>query len=92
MTTLIPFTPSNTSNPPFSTPVTLDGASYVLNVGWNFYGQRYYMTISDTSGNVVWNGAMVGSPLSYDIFLAPGVFSQSTILFREDSGNIEVTP
>jgi hypothetical protein len=92
MTTLIPFTPSNASNPPFSTPITLDGVSYVLNVAWNFYGQRYYMTISDTSGNVMWNGAMVGSPLNYDIFLAPGVFNQSTILFREDSGNIEVTP
>jgi hypothetical protein len=50
------------------------------------------MTIADTSGNVMWNGAMVGSPLNYDIFLAPGVFNQSTILFREDSGNIEVTP
>lgn len=92
MTTLIPFNPSNASTPPFSTPVTLDGASYVANVTWNFYGQRYYMTISDTAGNVIWTGAMVGSSLDFDILLAPGIFSQSTILFREDTGNIEVNP
>lgn len=92
MPTLIPFTPSNASNPPFSTPLTLDGASYVGNVAWSFYGQRYYMTIVDPAGNVVWTGAMVGSSLSYDVLLAPGVFSSSTILFREDTGNIEVNP
>ncbi|HGL4258432.1 TPA: hypothetical protein ACKE3D_002112 [Burkholderia dolosa] len=90
--TLIPFTPSNASTPPFSTSVTLDGASYVANVAWNFYGQRYYMTIADTAGNVIWTGAMVGSPNGFDILLAPGIFKQSTILFREDTGNIEVNP
>ncbi|WP_175952881.1 hypothetical protein [Burkholderia sp. BCC0405] len=92
MTTLIPFTPSNTSNPPFSTTLTLDGASYIGNVTWNVYGQRWYMTIMDTNSNVVWSGAMIGSPDGGDIFLAPGIFSASTILYREDSGNIEVNP
>lgn len=92
MTTLIPFNPSNVSNPPFSTPLTLDGASYVGNVTWSFYGQRYYLSIADQSGMVIWNGAMVGSSLDFDVLLAPGVFSQSTILFREDTGNLEVTP
>lgn len=90
--TLIPFTPNNTNNPPFSTPLTLDGASYVGNVTWNIAGQRWYFAIADQGSNVIWNGAMIGSPLGYDIFLAPGVFSTSTILYREDTGNIEVTP
>jgi hypothetical protein len=90
--TLIPFTPSNASNPPFSTPVTLDGGSYVANVTWSFYGQRYYMSIVDVSGTVIWTGAMVGSSLNHDVLLAPGIFSQSTILYREDTGNIEVNP
>jgi hypothetical protein len=92
MTTTIPFNPSNASNPPFSTPLTLDGASYVGNVTWNVYGQRWYMTIADTSGNVIWTGAMIGSPLGFDILLAPGVFRSSTILYRADTGNIEVNP
>lgn len=92
MTTLIAFNPNNSTIPPFSTPLTLDGASYVGDVTWNVAGQRWYMTISDASGTVTWAGAMVGSPPSVDIHLAPSIFSQSTILYREDTGNIEVNP
>jgi hypothetical protein len=92
VTTLIPFAPNNLSSPPFSTPLTLDGASFVGNVTWNIAGHRWYMTISDASGSVAWSGAMIGSPLNYDILLAPGVFNSSTILFREDTGNLEVNP
>lgn len=90
--TIIAFAPNNLSSPPFSTPLTLDGTSYVGNVTWNIAGQRYYLTITDAPGNVAWSGAMIGSPLGYDILLAPGVFSSSTILYREDTGNIEVSP
>jgi hypothetical protein len=92
MTTLIAFTPSNLTNPPFSTPLTLDSTSYVGNVTWNIAGQRWYLTILDSGSNQVWSGAMIGSPLGYDIPLAPGVFAQSTILYREDTGNLEITP
>lgn len=92
MTTLIAFAPSNNSNPPFSTPLTLDGASFTGSAVWNIVGQRWYFSITDQSGANIWFGAMVGSPLDFDIFLAPGVFATSTILFREDTGNIEVNP
>lgn len=92
MTTLIPFTPNNSTSPPFSAPVTLDSASYMGSATWNISGQRWYLSITDQGGNNIWSGAMVGSPLGYDILLAPGVFSSSTILYREDTGNIEVTP
>jgi hypothetical protein len=92
MTTFIPFAPNNSISPPFQTVVTLDGASYTALVTWNIAGQRWYMTLQDQSGNVAWCGAMMGSSLSYDIYLAPGVFSSSTILYREDTGNIEVAP
>jgi hypothetical protein len=92
MTTLIQFAPNNSSSPPFSAQLTLDGTAYLGNVAWNIYGQRWYLSIVDQSGSVKWIGAMVGSPLGYDIHLAPGVFSTSTILFREDTGNIEVNP
>ncbi len=89
--TVIPFQPAN-SSPPFQTVVTLDGANYALTVTWNVYGQRWYVTIMDDNGNIMWNGAMVGSPLTSSIFLAPGIFTSSTILFREDTGNFEVNP
>ena len=89
--TVIPFQPANTS-PPFQTVVTLDGAQYALAVTWNVYGQRWYVTLTDDNGNIVWNGAMIGSPLVSDILLAPGIFTASTILFREDTGNFEVNP
>lgn len=92
MATIIPLVLSSAAAPPFQTLVTLDGASYNLAVFWNFAAQRWYASLTDRAGNMVWNGAMVGSPLSYDIPLAPGVFQTSTILFREDSGQFEVSP
>jgi hypothetical protein len=92
MTTLIPFQPSNVTTPPFQATVTLDSVAYSATVTWNIAGQRWYLTLTDQSGNVAWNGAMVGSPLDADIYLAPGIFLSSTILYREDTGNIETNP
>jgi hypothetical protein len=92
MTTLIPFTPSNSSSPPFSVSVTLDSTSYQLIATWNLAGQRWYAQLQDQSGNVVWMGALVGSPLSSNIYLALGIFETSTLLYRADTGNFEITP
>lgn len=92
MTTLIAFQPSNANTPPFQTTVTLDGISYSLSVTWNIAGQRWYAALTDQNGNIAWSGGMVGSPLGFDILLAPGVFSTSTLLYREDTGNFEVNP
>lgn len=92
MTTYIQFLPSNTATPPFSATVTMDGNTYSLSVTWNIAGQRWYLTISDQNGNVVWSGGMIGSPLTSDILLAPGIFQTSTILYREDTGMIEIAP
>lgn len=90
--TTIAFTPSNSQSPPFSTIVTMDGQSYALAAMWNFAAQRWYASLTDSSGNIVWYGALMGSPLDYDIPLAPGIFSTSQILYREDTGNFEITP
>jgi hypothetical protein len=92
MTTYIPFQPNNNSAPPFQTNITMDGNQYASLVTWNLSGQRWYMAINDQNGNNVWTGAMIGSPLTHNIYLAPGIFSTSTILYREDTGNIEVNP
>ncbi|MBR8141221.1 hypothetical protein KDW55_02445 [Burkholderia sp. AU19243] len=92
MTTLVPFLPSNATTPPFQATVTLDGVAYSLSVTWNIAGMRWYVTLTDQNGNVTWCGAMAGSPLDFDILLAPGIFSTSTLLYREDTGNFEITP
>lgn len=92
MTTFIIFAPSPTLTPPFQVTVTLDGVAYNLTAMWNFAAQRWYVSLVSASGATAWYGAMVGSPLGFDIPLAPGIFTTSTILFREDSGNFEITP
>ncbi|MHB8914733.1 MAG: hypothetical protein ACYC4K_02850 [Thiobacillus sp.] len=90
--TIIPFTPSNKALPPFVASFTLDGQNYTGVGTWNFAVQRWYFTLTDSYGNIAWNGALVGSPLDYNIYLALGIFQTSTILFREDTGNFEVNP
>lgn len=90
-TTLISFAPNNSASPPFSATVTLDNVSYQLIVTWNIAGQRWYASLQDQSGVAIWTGALVGSPLGYDILLAPGIFQSSTLLYRADTGNFEVT-
>lgn len=90
--TLIAFQPNLTAGPPFQAIVTLDGNPYALACAWNFSAQRWYVTLTDSGGNVAWNGALIGSPSDYDIFLAPGIFTTSTILYRAGTGDFEVTP
>jgi hypothetical protein len=65
---------------------------YALATQWNIAGQRWYFTISDSSGTLIWAMALAGSPLDYDINLVPGVFTTSTLVYRTDTGNFEVTP
>jgi hypothetical protein len=92
MTTLVPLTLNNSASPPFSYVFTLDGASYVGSAIWNLTAQRWYFQLQDQFSNVIWYGPLIGSPLTYDIPLAPGIFTSSTLIFREDTGNFEQTP
>lgn len=92
MTTLVAFQPNNQLAPPFSSVFTLDGTVYNGAVTWNVYAQRWYFTLTDQAGTVIWNGPLIGSPLDSDIQLAPGIFTSSAILYREDTGNFEVSP
>lgn len=90
--TLIPFTPSVTAAPPFSALVTLDGASYSLVAMWNVYAGRWYFSLTDQNGNLIINQPLIGSPPNANIYLAPGVFTSSTILFRVATQNFEIVP
>lgn len=91
MTTFVAFNPSTTGIP-WVGQFTLDGTAYKAQASWNIAGQRWYISLTDGSGNVVWYGPLIGSPMGFDILLAPGVFTQSTLLYRADTGNFEVNP
>lgn len=92
MTTYVPLSISANATPPWQGNFTLDGANYQAQVVWNFAGQRYYLALYDNGGSLVWFGALVGSPLDYDIYLAPSLFTASTILYRADTNQFEVNP
>ncbi len=90
--TVIPFVVSSTATVPFQAIVTLDGSQYSLTTTWNFYGQRWYFSIQDLSGNLILTMPLIGSPLTSDINLVYNIFQTSTLVFREDSNQFEVTP
>lgn len=61
MTTYIDFSPSTTATPPFQFQATLDGAQYNVTTTWNIFGQRWYINITDLSGNLIAARPVVGS-------------------------------
>jgi len=90
--TTIAFLPSATSTPPFQTIVNLDGVNYSLSVVWLIAAQRWYFSILDLSGNTILYAPLIGSPLNADINLTWGYFFVSTLVFRADSNQFEITP
>lgn len=90
--TLIAFLPSVSGAPPFSAVVALDGATYSLVVMWNFYRGDWYFSLTDAFGNLIINQPLIGSPPNANIYLAPGIFTSSTMVYRVSTGNFEITP
>lgn len=87
-TSYIPFQP--TSVAPFQFQAQLDNAQYTVTIPWNVYRAGWYISIATPSTSPVVFQALVASPDTYDISLTAGTFT-STIVFRESSGNFEVT-
>lgn len=69
----------------------LDGAVYNCQIRWNISAQRWYILITDNSGNTVLNTPAVGSTNESGINLIAGVFARTTMIWREQNGLIEVT-
>ena len=90
--TTIPFVPQLTTSPPFQANVTLDGASYILQVFWNSYRNDWYFTISSAAVGDVFIGPLIGSPQDNNIYLAPGVFKTSTIIYDVDNQQFVISP
>lgn len=68
-----------------------DGDTYNVIVTWSIYGERYYVTIFDTSNVRVLTIPLIGSPNDYDISLTAGYFT-STLVYRESSRQFEISP
>ena len=88
--TIILFNPQSTSNFQFN-PV-LDGVTYVAVCTWNIYSPRYYISIYDTSRNLIVSRPIIGSPDDYDINLLFGYFKTSKLIYRVSSASFEITP
>lgn len=84
-----PFTGNEQKSMEFS-PV-LDEEVCNARIKWNIAAQRWYLYISDNSGKVIINTALVGSTSSGGINLISGAFSTTTMIWREKDGQIEVT-
>ncbi len=59
MTTRTPFQPSSTAA--FTFQATLDGEQYTVVVTYNLFGQRYYASVYDLSGNLISSRGLVSS-------------------------------
>jgi hypothetical protein len=88
----VPFNPSPTAAPPFTAVVNLDGASYSLTAMWNFYRGAWYVSLTDQSGYLVIFQPLIGSPPDANIYLAPGIFKTSTLLYRVSTAAFEIGP
>lgn len=53
------FQPNSQQNQVFNP--TLDGNTFVATIEWNVFGQRWYLRLADTSGNLVVYKAVVSS-------------------------------
>lgn len=84
-----PFTGNERESMVF-TPV-LDGSVYNCQIKWNIAAQRWYLLITDNSGNTILNTPMVGSVSDGGINLIYSVFTSTTMIWREKNGQIEVT-
>jgi hypothetical protein len=88
--TTIDFLPNITQA--FQFQATLDGSSYNCLVTWNLAGQRFYVSCYDLSGNLVFSLPLIGSPSFYDINIAGGYFTTSTLVYRIANKQIIITP
>lgn len=85
MATTIAFLPNNASTPPFQAQVTLDGNPYTLAVAWNLYRGDWYVSIANQTGAIVCNQPLIGSPPGTNLYLFPGLFVTSTVVYVPSS-------
>ncbi len=87
-TELFPFSGNEQKSMVF-TPL-LDGEVYNCQTKWNIAGQRWYLNITDNSGNRQLTIPVIASPDGFDINLLAGAFSKTRMVWRYEKGQIEV--
>ncbi len=77
--TFVNFAPSTTSV--FTFQAQLAGVQYTVSVKWNVFGQRYYVVVSDLSGNVLINRPLIACGPQFTVLLtwADGVATAATV-------------
>jgi hypothetical protein len=87
-TILYPFSGNEQTSMVFS-PV-LDGMVYRCQMKWNIAAQRWYLEITDNSGNRILTVPAVASPVGYDINLLVGAFDKTKMVWRYATSKMEV--
>jgi hypothetical protein len=79
-TTFVAFTP--TSIAPFTFQPTINGVQYNVSVPYNEFGQRYYVNVTDLSGNpIIFTALVSGGPsLLASLSWASGVATATTTI------------
>lgn len=90
MTTFVTFTPSTTST--FQFQAMLDGSIYTVLLTWNVFGQRFYVNVYSLAGVLIVAIPLIGSPVGYDINMVAGYFTTSSLVYRADNGQFEISP
>ena len=70
--------------------VTLDGDLYLATIGWLAFGQRLYIAITDSFGNIILNLPLISS--DHSLNLLAGYFTTSKLTYNSDDGIMEVVP
>ncbi len=87
-TTLYPFS-GNEQKSMIFTPM-LDGEVCNCQIKWNIASQRWYINVTDNSGNRLLTTPMIESPIGYDINMLVGAFNITRMVWRSAIGQIEV--
>lgn len=96
MTTYTLFQPTSVAKFTFSP--TLNNITYTIQIPWSIAGQRWYFNLLDFANNTVIYAALISSPNDYDINLIAGYSDTSgspftsTLIFRDETQQFEVTP
>lgn len=70
---------------------SLDGAVYECQIKWNTAAQRWYLNVTDNSGNRLLTTPVVESTENTGINMLSGVFTTTVMYWRYANGQIEVT-
>lgn len=73
----------STQQQAFTFQCTLDGGQYSASIWWNIGGQRWYITLSDLSGNIIFTQPLIASPVGTDLSITIGYFT-SKIIYRNE--------